>query len=172
MQSTSTGMFIMPEQQHTQESKDPKPTFQKRATPIIQISVSSPASIIQRARTNPKILTYADVTQLQRTIGNRAVGKLLSEIGLISSTTKQATVQRQKIPEEKGSLQGNMIDGVQRQIIPKPIKSGVLQAKLIIGELNDIYEHPANLVSYQVMRIPKHFLQRKGIAIEKASIFR
>ena len=40
-----------------------------------------PAAIIQRATASPESLTTADVLQLQRTIGNRAVGQLLSGIG-------------------------------------------------------------------------------------------
>ena len=40
-----------------------------------------PASIIQQARASPDLLTSADVLQLQRTIGNEAVGRLLNEIG-------------------------------------------------------------------------------------------
>jgi hypothetical protein len=98
-------------------------------------------AIIQRAKINPKSLTHADVMQLQRTIGNRAVGKLLTEIGLIPSKPKQTqpvqmqtipeeekeplqgkmveTVQRQEIPEEEEPLQGKMIEPIQRQEIPK-----------------------------------------------------
>ena len=40
--------------------------------------------------------------QLQRTIGNRAVGRLLTEIGLIPSRAQQSPpVQMQTIPEEE-----------------------------------------------------------------------
>ena len=96
--------------------------------------VSHPATIIQRARINPKSLTHADVMQLQRTIGNRAVGKLLTEIGLIPSIAKQAQpVQMQIIPEEKKEpLQGKMIETIQRQEIleeEKPLQ-GKFESKL------------------------------------------
>ncbi|HUW68073.1 MAG TPA: hypothetical protein VMW20_08495 [Candidatus Nanoarchaeia archaeon] len=40
-----------------------------------------PASIIQRVQAAPESLSAADVLQLQRTIGNRAVVQLMSEIG-------------------------------------------------------------------------------------------
>ena len=63
-----------------------------------------PAAIIQRARAAPESLTRADVMQLQRTIGNRAVGQLLAEIGRLPS--RQAPVQRQPEPEEEELLQG------------------------------------------------------------------
>ncbi|HII02528.1 TPA: DUF4157 domain-containing protein [Methanosarcinaceae archaeon] len=65
--------------------------------------------------------------QLQRTIGNRAVGKLLSSIG-ISSTAQQATVQRQEIPEEEEPLQGKF-ENIQRQEIPE--EEETLQEKMI-----------------------------------------
>ena len=97
----------MPEHQQTQQSKKPESTFQKQATPISQTPVSNPSSIIQRARINPKSLTPADVLQLQRTIGNRAVGRLLSEIRN-PSKVQQVPVQRQEIPEEEEPLQGKI----------------------------------------------------------------
>lgn len=52
-----------------------------------------PAAIIQRATAAPESLTTADVLQLQRTIGNRAVGQLLSGIGAA-----------QREPADRGSL--------------------------------------------------------------------
>ncbi|MDD3246405.1 MAG: DUF4157 domain-containing protein [Methanosarcina sp.] len=124
----------MPEHKQMQQSKIPDSTFQKQATLAIQTHSSNPYSIIQRARINPKSLTHADVMQLQRTIGNRAVGRLLSGIGS-PPTAQQATVQRQEIPEEEGTcpscmqrqeipeeeepLQGKMIETIQRQEIPE-----------------------------------------------------
>lgn len=53
-----------------------------------------PAAIIQRARAAPESLSAADVLQLQRTIGNQAVGRLLAEIGTIPSTGQHVSVQR------------------------------------------------------------------------------
>jgi len=69
---------------------------------VNQIPLSNPFATIQRAKINPKSLTHADIMQLQRTIGNRAVGKLLSESGLIPSAANP--VQRQEIPEENHLL--------------------------------------------------------------------
>jgi len=128
----------MSEHQQTQQSKESKPTFQKQATPIIQTPISNPASIIQRARINPKSLSPADVLQLQRTIGNRAVGKLLSEIRN-PSRVQQVPIQRQIVPEEeKEPLQGmfgkepeeeSCPSCMQRQEIPE--EDEPLQGKMI-----------------------------------------
>lgn len=96
----------MSEHQQMQQSKKPDSTFQKPATLTSQNPVSHPASIIQRARINPKSLTPADILQLQCTIGNRAVGRLLSEIRN-PSKVQQIPIQRQTVPEEeKEPLQG------------------------------------------------------------------
>ncbi|WP_292388405.1 DUF4157 domain-containing protein [Methanosarcina sp. UBA5] len=96
----------MSEHQQIQQSRKPDSTFQKQATFTVQNPVSHPASIIQRARINPKSLTPADILQLQRTIGNRAVGRLLSEIRN-TSKVQQVPIQRQIVSEEeKEPLQG------------------------------------------------------------------
>ncbi len=129
----------MSEHQQIQQTKKPDSTFQKQAIPTSQNPASHPASIIQLARSNPKSLTSADVLQLQRTIGNRAVGRLLSEIRN-PSTVQQVPVQRQEIPEEEEPLQGKMVETIQRQEIPEeeePLQkksennTGMLQGKMI-----------------------------------------
>jgi hypothetical protein len=119
-------MLPMPEHQKTQKSTESKSSVQKPAPPRIQAPSSHPMAIIQRARINPKSLTHADVMQLQQTIGNRTVVRLLTEIGAIPSKAKQAPpvqsqelVQRQEIPEEEEPLQGKMAETVQRQEIPE-----------------------------------------------------
>lgn len=117
----------MPEHQQAQKPGKPDSTFQKQAALTSQTHVSHPASIIQRARIDPKSLTAADVLQLQRTIGNRAVGMLLSEIRN-PSKVQQAPIQRQEIPEEE-PLQGKMADPVQRQEMPE--EEEPIQGKMI-----------------------------------------
>ena len=133
----------MPEHQQTQQSTESKTTFQKQATPLSQTPISHPMAIIQRARINPKSLTHADVMQLQRTIGNRAVGRLFSELGLIPSTAKPvqkqeipdeektcpSCIQRQEIPEEEEPLQGKLIEPIQRQ---EPEEEEKLQMKSVV----------------------------------------
>lgn len=111
----------MPEHQQVQQSTESKSNAQKQVTTASPTQASNPFFIIQRAKINPKSLTHADIMQLQRTIGNRAVGRLLSGIGLIPSKSKQAPpVQMQTIPEEEEKpLQGKMIEPIQRQEIPE-----------------------------------------------------
>ncbi|WP_440948562.1 eCIS core domain-containing protein [Methanosarcina sp. T3] len=90
----------MPEHQNIKQSGGTQSSSQKQIIPARQIHVSSPAAIIQRARIDPKSLTSTDILQLQRTIGNRAVGRLLSDIRS-SSKVQHESVQRQKLDEEK-----------------------------------------------------------------------
>lgn len=134
----------MHEHQQTHQSKNLESSSQRRRTILTnQSHASNPASIIQRARINPKSLTSADVLQLQRTIGNRAVGKLLSEIRN-QSKVQQAPIQRQKleheeicpscvqkqeIPEEEETLQGKF-ETIQQQAIPEEEEK--LQMKPIV----------------------------------------
>jgi hypothetical protein len=142
----------MPEHQQTHQSKKSGSTFQKQATSLNHTPISNPASIIQHARIGPKSLSQTDVLQLQRTIGNRAVGKLLSEVrepsrvqqvpiqrqkvskeekeslqGMFESKPEKEKcplcMQRQEIPEEEEPLQGKMIGTVQRQEILKEEES-------------------------------------------------
>jgi hypothetical protein len=93
-----------------------------------------PASIIQQARESPDSLTPADVLQLQRTIGNQAVGHLLSEISRLPSTTLQSPVQRQE-------------EGV--------------QAKLTVNAPNDVYEQEADRVAETVTKAVNSPVQRQ-----------
>ena len=112
----------MAEHQQVQKSTESKSNIQTRTIHPKQIPISNPMAIIQRARINPKSLTHADVMQLQRTIGNRAVGRLLSEIGLFSSKVNQTPpVQMQEIPEpeEEEPLQGKFAESIQRQELPE-----------------------------------------------------
>jgi hypothetical protein len=139
---TSMRNLFMPEHQQTQQSKNQKTFPQRQLTSISHTLVSNPDSIIQRARIDPKSLTSAEVLQLQRTIGNRAVGRLLSEIRN-TSKVQQVPVQRQEMPEEKEPLQGKFeskperttclscseVPIIQRQEIPE--EKGHLQRKMI-----------------------------------------
>ena len=97
---------------------------------------TNPASIIQRVQAAPESLSAADVLQLQRTIGNRAVGQLMSEIGWVPPTNQQVPVQRQA-PEEKELMQGKFASGLtgtlqtkeeappNRTRMPDHLKSGI-----------------------------------------------
>ncbi|KAF5428196.1 MAG: protein of unknown function (DUF4157) [Candidatus Methanomarinus sp.] len=59
-----------------------------------------PFAIIQQARATPGSLSAAHVLQLQRTIGNRAVSQLISEIGGLA-LAEQIPIQRQETEEEE-----------------------------------------------------------------------
>ena len=90
---------------------------------------TSQAAVIQGAIADPKYLTQTDVLQLQRTIGNRAVGQLMSEIRLVPSySAQQEPVQRQVPVDEEELLQGKMMDTVQRQV---PEEEELLQGNMM-----------------------------------------
>jgi hypothetical protein len=114
-------MLSVHEHSQIQQSKNPESSPQRRSILTNQTHISSPADIIQRARINPKSLASADVLQLQRTIGNRAVRKLFTEIGLIPFKSKQEhPIQVQTISEEEKKLfQGKMAETVQCKETPE-----------------------------------------------------
>ncbi|MGB9927626.1 MAG: DUF4157 domain-containing protein [Methanosarcina sp.] len=93
----------MPEYQQTKKTSESKSNIHKQTSLSKQIPVSNPMAIIQHARIDPKSLTSADILQLQRTIGNRAVGRLLSEIRNLPMG-QQEPIQRQKPEEEETCL--------------------------------------------------------------------
>lgn len=111
----------MPEHQNINQSRGTQ-SSQRQIIPAKQVHASNSTAIIQRARIDPKSLTSADVLQLQKTIENRAVGRLLSKIRN-SSTVQQVPVQRQETPEEEETCPSC----VQRQKIPQ--EEGHLQMK-------------------------------------------
>lgn len=117
----------MPEHQQTQQPKITDNTSQKQTITPKQTPTSHPVAIIQRARINPKSLTHADVMQLQRTIGNRAVGKLLTEIRKPSSR-----VQMQQMPEkEEDPIQGSFKSEA-RQTLETGLQKDVVQRKVFL----------------------------------------
>jgi len=62
-----------------------KTSSPRQHRPRTRPQAAHPAAIIQRARAAPESLSAADVLQLQRTIGNRVVGRLLAEISRLPS---------------------------------------------------------------------------------------
>jgi hypothetical protein len=107
------GSLIMPEHQNIKQSRGTQ-SSQRQIIPAKQVHASNSTAIIQRARIDPKSLTSAEVLQLQRTIGNRAVGRLLSEIRS-PSTVQHVPIQRQEMPEEEETCPSCM----QKQEIPE-----------------------------------------------------
>lgn len=67
------------------------------------------------------------------------------------------------------SSAGNSLNGrvlhlqrtIGNQAVQRLFKSGILQAKLRIGQPNDIYEQEADRVAEQVMNMPKPAIQSK-----------
>ena len=76
-----------------QRTVSSKQTRERAATDVSHVTRRThPATIIGRASIAPESLTSADVLQLQRTIGNRAVGGLLADIKQGRSATSFASV--------------------------------------------------------------------------------
>ena len=69
------------EQMHSDQKKNTTQSPTKTAAKSVGVAAQSTQSAIaiQRARLDPISLTAADVRQLQRTLGNRAVGRLLAQ---------------------------------------------------------------------------------------------
>jgi Domain of unknown function (DUF4157) len=105
----------MLEHQQTKQSTESKSTNQNQVINKIHIPISNPAAIIQRARYNPKSLNHADVMQLQRTIGNRAVDRLLSEIRKPPSVAQQALTEIQEIPVKEDIFHSKLAKTMQRR---------------------------------------------------------
>ena len=79
------------------------------------------------------------------------------------------TCKRNSGYNSSGSLEDRVLQ-LQRtagnQAVQKLVKSGTLQAKLRVGQPNDIYEQEADRVAEQVMSMPLHKV-RKGIVISR-----
>ncbi|PAV12971.1 hypothetical protein ASJ81_04395 [Methanosarcina spelaei] len=121
----------MPEHQNIKQSRGTQ-SSQRQIIPAKQVHASNSTAIIQRARIDPKSLTSADVLQLQHTIGNGAVGRLLSEIRN-SSTVQQVPVQRQEISEEE-SLQGMFGSKHNQATCPSCFATPIIQRQELEGE--------------------------------------
>ncbi len=61
----------------TGASKPPQRTASSNKTIVKQ---PNPFEIMQRLRTNPASLTYNDINQLQKTIGNSATSQFIKEL--------------------------------------------------------------------------------------------
>jgi hypothetical protein len=70
------------EQTHSNDTEGAKQRLPKPATENLDILAQqqAPATLIQQARLNPGSLSPRDVLQLQRTIGNRAVGNVIQRV--------------------------------------------------------------------------------------------
>ena len=79
-----------------------KPTIhvQRRTSKQPKLADSSPQQVLQRAISDPRSLSHEDVLQLQRTIGNQATRKILSDVG--QKHPVQATSQSRELLQRKG----------------------------------------------------------------------
>ncbi|MCD4703236.1 MAG: DUF4157 domain-containing protein [Methanosarcinaceae archaeon] len=133
----------MPEHEQAPRSKKTSSNIQREADTSKQRDQTHPAAITQKAQFDPGSLTPADILQLQRTVGNQAVGKLLKSGQVVQAkltvqpigdkyeqeadrVAKQVVeripapgqqgVQRQAVPEEEEELlQGKFEENIQKQ---------------------------------------------------------
>ncbi len=81
-------------QKQSLQHEDQTPTRRtERKSETPGAAAAHPAAVVRRARLDPKSLTPHDVLQLQRTVGNRAVGQLLSTPA-VTPAPSGPTVQR------------------------------------------------------------------------------
>ena len=86
------------EQMYGNDKKSSKKRRSKSATENLDIVTQQqlhPATIIQKTRLDPNSLTASDVQQLQRTLGNQTVSRLLA----------QTAIQREEMTDEDNELQ-------------------------------------------------------------------
>lgn len=111
---------------------------------ILLTEAPHPASIIQRVKMNPISLTSADIMQLQKTIGNRAVGWFIKEMGLVGENSKSMRNTGQ-IDNAEGLLtNGKAEENIQMKKenntgLPDNLKNGVENLSGI--DMNDIRVH-------------------------------
>src|SRR5574341_419859 len=80
----------------SRQQRLPKPVTEN--TDLEGQQQTHPAAIIQRAGSDPRSLSPSDTLQLQRTLGNQAVGRLLAG----TSQDNQLLIQRKAGDPEKG----------------------------------------------------------------------
>ena len=107
-----------------------------------------PATFIERARFEPEFLTPRDVLQLQRTIGNQAVQRLLQQAKPDGLGARSSTKEVTRFAHDS------------RHIPVHPRSLASIQAKLTVSSPGDTYEQEADHLSEQVMRMAEPQLQR------------
>jgi hypothetical protein len=110
------------EQAHSNDkavSKQPSPKPATEITNMLAQQQSHPAAIIQRATLDPGSLTQRDVLRLQRTVGNRVVGRLLARIG------SRPTIQARLTVGAAGDRYEQEADRIADQVMRLPRPAGV-----------------------------------------------
>ena len=98
----------------------PKPVVSETAS---RIPLSSTADSLQRTTANPDSLSPSDIFQLQRTLGNQAVGAMLSR-----SMTQSPVIQTKLRINESGSQYGRESNSPTEQnkpSLPDQLKAGI-----------------------------------------------
>jgi hypothetical protein len=93
--------MYLKEQTPNDQKKSTTQSPAKTATKSVGVAAQSTqsATAIQRARLNPISLTAADVRQLQRTLGNRAVGRLLAQTAQHHDIVQKVQIQASQRPD-------------------------------------------------------------------------
>lgn len=114
------GMYLMYEnvKLNAARKKDINHSSKQKHTNTMLMKSQHPEVIIQRLRKFPQSFGKSDAIVLQRTIGNKAVCKLLSEIGL--SNGNSATVKQEALPNKAVPLSKDNNTG-----LPDNLKVGV-----------------------------------------------
>lgn len=119
----------------------------ERFVPLLA-KFSHPASATQRVQV---------FNQLQRHYGNRYVQRVVSAYRSQNVEEDDNKELASEIISKKGS--GRPLEPG-NQAVQRLFKSGVIQAKLKIGQPGDIYEQEADRVAEQVMQMPEPLVQR------------
>lgn len=103
-------------------------TIQKTASKVKPIATQPhPGIIMARARANPNTLTFENIMQLQKSIGNKAVGQFIAGIGQSQKPVKDEELLQKKSKKE------NKTD------LPAPLKTGLEALSNI--DMSDVKVH-------------------------------
>src|SRR5262249_53108141 len=105
------------------------PPSTDRQTPTPQLLQTHPTTLLQRAVATPGSLNRTNMLQLQRTIGNRALSRLVSG-------------ERKLIPTK----------GLSQELVTTRSSDLVIQAKMTIDKPNDQYEQEADRIAQRVIQ--------------------
>lgn len=118
----------MPKDTKIKQVQAKKPTPNTKSTPQMRQKQMPFELLMEQAALNPTTLAPADASRLQRIIGNRAVGGMMSGHTQNGTTTDPLTIS------------------LQRMLVNRSI-----QAKLAVSAPNDPYEQEADAVAKQVV---------------------
>jgi len=171
-------------QNETKKTSPPVQRLEDNHQQMQQHSIPNMGGLLQRMHTAPHSLTPAHVLQLQRVVGNQAVGQVLDK-SMNSEATGKAIqrkpmsipwhptqsavsgplVQPSREPAFAGFLQRMSGMGYQTNGVPPIQRDG-----LRVGPANDKYEKEADETADQIMRMPNQSSDvPKGLASRRSS---